>query len=206
MNRVIVYIDGFNLYFGMRSKGWRKYYWLDLVALSRSLLKPDQSLMAVHYFTARIRSNQNNASDIQRQTNYLEALTSNPMIQMHYGHYLEKPKTCRKCGASWLDYEEKMTDVNIAVQLLGDAVDDNFDTALLISGDSDLTEPVSWLRSRFPSKRIIIAFPPARHSNQLTKTAHATFTIGESKLRHSQLPDSVLREDGFVLERPIHWR
>lgn len=24
------YIDGFNLFFGLRSKGWRKYYWLDL--------------------------------------------------------------------------------------------------------------------------------------------------------------------------------
>ena len=30
MSRVIVYIDGFNLYFALRSKGWRKYYWLDL--------------------------------------------------------------------------------------------------------------------------------------------------------------------------------
>lgn len=25
----ICYIDGFNLYHGLRSKGWRKYYWLE---------------------------------------------------------------------------------------------------------------------------------------------------------------------------------
>ena len=26
MSRVITYVDGFNLYFGLRDKGWRKYY------------------------------------------------------------------------------------------------------------------------------------------------------------------------------------
>ena len=39
--RVIVCIDGFNLYFGLKEMGWRKYYWLDFVALSNNLLKPD---------------------------------------------------------------------------------------------------------------------------------------------------------------------
>ncbi len=29
MDRVIVYIDGFNLYFGLKSKGWRRYFWLN---------------------------------------------------------------------------------------------------------------------------------------------------------------------------------
>ena len=28
--RVAVYIDGFNLYYGLKSKGWSRYYWLDL--------------------------------------------------------------------------------------------------------------------------------------------------------------------------------
>lgn len=47
-------------------------------------------------------------------------------------------------------YEEKMTDVNIAVELLGDAQDDAFDTAIIISGDSDLTPPVRATLSRYP--------------------------------------------------------
>ena len=34
MSRVVAYVDGFNLYFGLRSKGWKKYYWLDLCALA----------------------------------------------------------------------------------------------------------------------------------------------------------------------------
>jgi len=38
--RVIAYIDGFNLYFGLKSKGWKRYYWLDLSELCLRLLKP----------------------------------------------------------------------------------------------------------------------------------------------------------------------
>lgn len=34
MNRVIAYIDGFNLYFGLKADHGRKYLWLDLQALA----------------------------------------------------------------------------------------------------------------------------------------------------------------------------
>ena len=206
MNRVIAYIDGFNLYFGLKSKGWKKYYWLDLVALSRQLLKPDQALQAVHYFTTRIRANGRNVQDMRRQTVYLEALGSLNGITLHYGHFLEKQRKCRACGAQWMDYEEKMTDVNIAVQLLADAFDNRFDTALLVSADSDLTTPVRQVLSRFPDKRIVVAQPPGRQSVNLTRAASAYFTVGEGKLRGSQLPATVTRADGFALQRPAHWQ
>ena len=107
------------------------------MALSQQLSKPGQQLQAVHYFTSRIRANGRNAADMRRQLTYLEALGTLPGITLHFGHYLEKIKQCRNCGAQWTDYEEKMTDVNIAVQMLADAFEDRFDTALLISADSD---------------------------------------------------------------------
>jgi uncharacterized LabA/DUF88 family protein len=206
MNRVITYIDGFNLYFGLRSKGWRRYYWLNLHQLSLALLKPGQQLDAVHYFTARIRANGHNVDDMRRQSLYIEALQTLSDTTLHFGHYLDKPRQCRQCGAQWMDYEEKMTDVNIAVQMLADAFDDRFDTALIISADSDLTTPVSKVRQRFPAKRVVIAEPPGRHSTALCNNASGHFTIGEAKLRASQLPDQVQRADGFVLLRPTHWR
>ena len=28
MNRVIAYIDGYNLYHGLREQGWKRFYWL----------------------------------------------------------------------------------------------------------------------------------------------------------------------------------
>ncbi|HCF05835.1 MAG: hypothetical protein JG774_1021 [Desulfomicrobiaceae bacterium] len=206
MSRVIAYIDGFNLYFGLKSKGWKRHYWLDVVGLSRSLLKPGQTLQAVHYFTARIRLAGNNYADMQRQADYLDALATSPLLTIQFGHYLPKGRQCCRCGNTWTDYEEKMTDVNIAVQLLADAFDDRFDTALLISADSDLTTPVQQVRARFPAKRVIVAQPPGRNSVQLAAAATAAFTISETKVRQNQLPAAVTTASGYVINRPEHWR
>ena len=32
--RVITYIDGFNLYFGLKSAGWNRFYWLNLQTMA----------------------------------------------------------------------------------------------------------------------------------------------------------------------------
>mgnify|MGYP006892872337 CR=1 FL=1 len=40
--RVIAYIDGFNLYFGMKQGGWNDSLWLNVQKLASSLLKPSQ--------------------------------------------------------------------------------------------------------------------------------------------------------------------
>ena len=98
-----------------------------------------------------------------------------------------------------------MTDVNIAAQLLSDAYDDKFDTALVISGDSDLTTPIKMVLERFPQKRVIVAFPPGRRSDQLRKTATACFTIGEAKLRQNRLPNTITTASGHQLHRPAEW-
>ena len=101
--------------------------------------------------------------------------------------------------------EEKMTDVNIAVELLGDAQDDHFDTAVIISGDSDLTPAIRAIRQRYPQKRVVVAFPPERVSKQLCKVATAYLTISRKKLEDSQFPDRIAKADGFVLKRPSEW-
>ncbi|WP_414041263.1 NYN domain-containing protein [Acidithiobacillus sp. M4-SHS-6] len=205
MTRVHAYIDGFNLYFGMKQARLKRYYWLDVSALARTLLRPGQQLVATHYFTARIRDNGRNTADQKRQNDYLEALAVQG-VQCQFGHYLEKQRECRACHATWPDYEEKMTDVNIAIQLMTDAFDDAFDVALVISGDSDLTTPIYRVRERFPTKRVIVAFPPRRHSKALKQHANGHLAIGEDKLRASQLPVQIVKPDGFVLHRPAHWR
>ena len=99
-----------------------------------------------------------------------------------------------------------MTDVNIAVELLSDAQDDLFDTAVVISGDGDLASPVRTVSERYPEKRAVIAFPPGRHSAGLRKAAAAFFTIGRDALRDSQFPEHVAKADGYVLMRPAGWK
>ncbi len=202
--RVMVYVDGFNLYYGLRAKGWRRFYWLDMRALSENLLRRGQRLAGVRYFTTRIAGNEQ--AKRRRQSKYLEALASRGGVTIHYGHYLAKRRQCRSCGARWTVYEEKMTDVNIAVELMGDAQDDRFDTAIVLSADSDLSAPVEAVIERYPDKRAIAVFPPRRRSDRLRRAASASFTVGRKVLKDSQMPDRVVKADGFALKRPARWR
>jgi len=205
VERVIAYIDGFNLYFGLKSRGWRRYYWLDPAALAKNLLKTGQTLVATNYFTARISGSSHDPGKQERQNTYLEAISATARTTIHYGHYLRKHQQCFRCGATWETHEEKMTDVNIAVEILKDAFADRFDTGLLLSADSDLTAPIEAVRSLYPNKRIVVACPPKRQSKRLEAAAHAYFRIGRKKLQESQLPDLVRKPDGFALQRPREW-
>ena len=214
-SRVTTYIDGFNLYFGLKAAKYRRFYWLDLQALSQNLIKPSQSLQAVKFFTARIAGPRPGDSPRKtitlkdkrcRQTTYLDALLTLPLLTMYEGHYLSKPVICKRCQNQWSKHEEKMTDVNIATELLLDAFADAFDTAIIISGDSDLTPPIKAVRQRFPGKRIVMAFPPNRRASQLEQAADAYFTIDPAKLSKSQLPAQVPLPNGHILQRPSLWK
>jgi uncharacterized LabA/DUF88 family protein len=95
---------------------------------------------------------------------------------------------------------------NIAVEIMSDAYQDMFDVALLISADSDLTAPVLAIKNLFPDKRIVVAFPPQRHSAQLQRLAHGSLQIGRATLAKSVFPDKVHKPDGFILEKPAEWK
>lgn len=203
MVRVAVYVDGFNLYFGLKAKHGRKYLWLDLQALATSLLRPGQTLEQITYFTARVR---NDPEGQRRQSDYLDALASHsPRVTVVDGRFQEKPRRCRGCGAAWTVYEEKETDVNIAAALIEDAVLDRYDTALLISADSDLCPAIGTMKRLCPEKRIVAAFPPKRHSADLKRAVDGYLPLGDDKIRQAQLPTEVVNSAGITLRRPKHW-
>ena len=203
MQRVVAYVDGYNLYYGLRSKRWKWFYWLNIQAMVQNLLKRHQSLMHTKYFTTVVKQPPDKE---KRQSLYLEALQTLNDFQILYGHWLSNPVTCRKCGHTHEAYHEKMTDVNIAVELMSDAFQDRLDMALLVSADSDLVGPVKAIRRLFPQKQVIVAFPPARFSDALKGAAHGYTFVGRNVLSKSVFPDQVVKPDGFVLVRPEEWR
>lgn len=199
--RVIVYIDGFNLYFGLRDKKWKRFLWLDIQQMSARLLKPNQILISTKYFTSRIGSPTDKAD---RQNIFLEAIATVVGVEIFYGNYQANPRVCSRCKK--IDYirNEKMTDVNIATEMLTDAFLDKFDTAILISADGDLKTPVERI-AKTAGKRVIVVFPPQRKSYTLQSVATSTMFMGRAVLANSQFPDKVTKADGFVLERPKNW-
>src|SRR5256884_9580640 len=153
MHRVRVYVDGFNLYYGIHSAYSRQYLWLDLEALGNSLLRPGQQLDRICYFTARVRGLTDGR---HRQDTYLQALAARATcLQIVEGRFQQKTQRCRSCGTSRITYEEKETDVSVAVTLVEDAA-----------------------RSAAP---IVAVFPPRRGSDPLRTTADAGYRLGRAK-------------------------
>jgi len=201
MQRVITYIDGYNLYYGLREKGWKRFYWLNLQKLAGQFLKQDQTLIETKYFTTVVKYPNDKR---RRQQVYLEAIRPLPDLSIFYGHFLSERFSCRQCGHTYTTHHEKMTDVNISVELMKDAFQNLFDLAFLISADSDLVSPILTVQKLFPTKKVISIFPPGRFSSALKKVSAGTLHIGHVELARSLLPDKVKKND-IVLERPTSW-
>lgn len=200
-NRVVVYIDGFNLYFGMMDAGFNHCKWLNVEKLIRSYLSANQILVEIKYFTSRIT---NNPQKQKRQTTYLEAIETTE-VKIIYGLYKAKSIECENCGHNWTISNEKMTDVNIATHLIIDAYQDKYDTAILVSGDSDLVPPIKAVHQNFNNKVVSVFFPPNRHNNTVANAAKGSLIIGRKKLIDSQFDENIKKKDGFILHKPSDW-
>lgn len=199
--RVCVYIDGFNLYFGIREAGFDNCRWLNLRLLVENLLHPNQELIEIYYFTSRVS---NNPDKQKRQSIYIDALES-VGIKIIYGNYQNTNVECNRCGHVWLTAKEKMTDVNIATSIIIDAYKDKFDAAMLITGDSDLVPPIKSVHENFKNKRVFIAFPPKRHNSSMAIVAKGSFIIGRKKLAESQFSNNITTKTGFIISKPETW-
>ena len=88
MKKTIVYIDGFNLYYGLLRFSRNK--WLDVVAFAKSLLpRPkEHEIMAVKYFTARVNYDPAEPTAQMRQSVYLSALAAyRPELKIIEGYH-----------------------------------------------------------------------------------------------------------------------
>jgi uncharacterized LabA/DUF88 family protein len=201
--RVGVYIDGFNLYFGLRDAGLDRFRWLDVAALADNLLQSNQDLIAVKYFTALISGP--DAGKRRRQQTLLDALWAGGRVDVVLGRYMKKRRHCKACGAKWNGWEEKMTDVNIAAHLATDAHLGRTDVALVVSGDSDLALAYRLVR-QMTTTRIIAVFPPQRGSHDLDSAADGSFSLGRTLIGRSLLPDPVVTTQGKTIARPVEWK
>jgi uncharacterized LabA/DUF88 family protein len=99
--------------------------------------------------------------------------------------------------------EEKGSDVNLATQLLLDAMDDKFDCAVVISNDSDLITPICTVKTRF-KKKIGILTGHDHPSKTLQKEIHFIKLIREGVLEASQFPPNLTDSVG-TFHKPSSW-
>ena len=206
--RTRIYVDAFNLYYGLL-KG-TSYKWLDLLALSKQLLKPENQIVGIKYFTALVTPRPNDPNQLTRQKIYLRALeTIN--TQVVYGHYLShivnmkvaNPSPGQSPFVRVIKTEEKGSDVNIASHMLMDAFDNTYDCAVLISGDSDLATPVKMIVSKF-HKTVGVLNPQQNECRTLKKDASFYKHIREPALASSQFAP-VLTDSRGTFHKPPSW-
>lgn len=204
--KTIFYIDGFNVYHGMKEANkftkFGDYRWLDYQKLAENTIKPYQELTWVKYFTARIKGNEKKQ---KHQNDYLDALGMLPKIKIYYGNYQIKKSFDKGLGLHYTYPVEKKTDVNIATQLLVDAFQNNFECAYIVSADSDLLPAIEAIRVHLPHLMLIACFPPRRSSIDLKAACQGVKYLMEKAFKNSLLPNSIKKTDGYVIQKPPNW-
>ena len=212
-----VYIDGFNLYYGSL-KGYPCLKWLNLAEMCRRLL-PDREINRIRYFTAIVEPRPHDPDEMYRQSVYLRALRTIPNLTIHLGRFVTRPARLPRHPLTYLPEqdgperlavlktEEKRTDVNIATHLLVDCFDNDFDEAVIVSNDSDLTLPVEMVVGKF-GKPVGMVNPHPRNRLSSALRNATTFqirAINRSVLARSQFPE-VLSDGRGEFRRPPRWR
>jgi len=206
--RTIVYVDGFNLYYGCLKNS--PYKWLNLNSLFSQILGSQNNIVGIKYFTARVKPTLRNATSPQKQQVYIRALQKQiPHIDVHYGHFLSH--NVRMANASpppntveVIKTEEKGSDVNLAVQMLNDAWLNRYDCAVIVSNDSDMAESMKMIREHHPNKVLGLVTPgqKIRTSEQLKKHSNFVKKIRNSALKKCQLPDKIPHSN---ISKPSDW-
>jgi uncharacterized LabA/DUF88 family protein len=213
---VAAYVDGFNLYYGMKSKYGRKHLWLDVVEMIRQLRPADQ-VVVVRYFSAIVK---NEPAAAQNQYDYIAAMKAHngSLLDVQLGRFKSRTiRHCRRCGQAYTcscgreyrSFEEKGTDVALGAMMVADAARGIADTSVLISADTDLAPALAAVRLVTPAQQIYLAMPPgstvpSRHLTEVGNIGH--FFIREAVLRDSQLPTTVTDHvAGRTVTRPVKW-
>lgn len=206
--RTYVYVDAFNLYYG--SLKGTPYRWLNLQALCRHLLRPENDVQRIKYFTARVGARPDPDQPVRQQT-YIRALKTLPCFEEHFGHFIshEVMMPCVVAPGAKQTYtkvirtDEKGSDVNLATHLITDAYASKFDLAVLITGDSDQLAPVMHLRQHL-GRRVGVINPQSRECVVLRKAATFYKHIRPNALKACQFPDEMTDANGKFC-RPPAW-
>jgi uncharacterized LabA/DUF88 family protein len=228
MNKTIVYVDGYNLYYSRLRDGAHK--WLDLVKLFDNILKVQDALseiIEVKYFTSPVMASfasHGIASDIA-QTQYHRALLAKypQRLQIikgfhifeskHLPVYKEGQAADKKDRLKVWVVEEKQTDVNIALHIYRDAVQGRCDQIVICSNDSDLEPVMALIRKDMPMLTLGLVLPLKRSPNEKSRVSNKRLTRLANWVRHhlldeelasAQLPLTVATNKKPA-RKPVHW-
>jgi len=135
--RIFIIIDGSNFYHRLKENGLSGLLGFDYKEFSE-FLAGNRKCIASNYYIGAIREESNNQKSRELMINQQKLIGRLKSCgwQVHFGHMLKTD-----------GYHEKGVDVLMAVDLLIGAYEDLYDTAVLVSSDTDLIPAIAKVRA-----------------------------------------------------------
>ena len=199
--RIIMYVDGFNLYHAIDDLSNESLKWLDLYKLAQSFCYESQKIITVKYYSAFARWNQDTYYKHEVYVNALRAKN----VECNMSSFKKKPRHCKNCNSHWFTHEEKETDVKIGVDMVADAYNNLYDGAILISADTDFIPAIKAVRKA--NKSVMIALPPKRnkYATGLKTNANKIVNITKERISKCRLENQVLF-NGRIIKCPDDYK
>ena len=133
-DRVIVFIDGNNLYHRLKDRGWKT--WIDMGSLA-ARVTGGRNLAQIYYYNAPPPGGQPHT---EKGNAFLAQVKSTPKL-IFKASRLQPSKKSDELGP-YQSYVEKGADTYLCTDLVSLAANDAFDIAIIISSDGDF-EPAA---------------------------------------------------------------
>ncbi len=166
MERVVVAIDGSNFYHACLASFGRTD--VNLGAFAEFLVGPARSLVRTYYYNCPVPPDSDPAAK-QAQQRFFGALYRTPFFEVRLGRLSKQTVKCPHCGKDITRYVEKGVDMRIGIDLLVGASRNLYDTAILVSGDGDLSEAVKAVKEL--GKHVELGALPSGRSWELVQVA-----------------------------------
>jgi uncharacterized LabA/DUF88 family protein len=201
MPRIVALVDGFNLYHSLaENPAYHPFKWLNIDKLLKTYFPV--GVERIFYFTSPTPWD---ADKVARHKILIRALESTG-VEVVYGKFKDRHRTCPKCKQTYKSREEKQTDVSIALTLFRMAYEKRFDEAVLLTGDSDQLPSFREVHKCFPGLRLGILLPIGREAAELKTESDFHIRIKARILAKCLFDDQVKLADGTILERPVEWK
>ena len=144
MKRVAVFIDGNNFYFGLRKlygkeKSLKNFNFLKFV----DFLAKNEKVVDIFYYNAQLDREQN-PNKYESQKQFFENLKKLPNFHLILCKLLKRNIT----GTNKFYYIIKEDDIHMAVDMVENAGENKFDTAIVVSGDGDFVPAVEAVKRK----------------------------------------------------------
>lgn len=202
MARVSFFIDGFNVYHSLKDNPkYKKYLWLDYFSFLQRYLRTNDTLADIFYFSAFAHWR----PDSVKIHRLMISAWKDTGVKEVMGLFKDKHKYCPNCNTYFTAHEEKQTDVNIGIYLIKEAFEDTYDTAIIVTNDTDLIPAIRMVKSGSPQKKVGVLFPIDRWSSELAKECHFWKKTRKKRLSTSQFPNPITLQTGVQFSKPPSW-